>query len=86
MNRRELIRIIAAGTTTLSLVPALLISCEDNLPDAGDFNNTDNGKLPCPCHGSVYSISGSVLEGPAPAPLKKYNITREGDILTIYLS
>jgi len=45
-----------------------------------------SGNLPCPCHGSLYSISGSVLNGPAPDPLKKYTVTREGDILTIYLT
>jgi len=142
MNRRELIRDIAAGTTTLFLVPSLLTSCEDNMPNPGDSNNTNtgtmtidltdnsysnlittggyvvkndviiintgeefialssvcthrgcqvgynptSGNLPCPCHGSVYDISGSVLEGPAPAPLKKYSVTQEGDILTILLS
>jgi cytochrome b6-f complex iron-sulfur subunit len=142
MKRRELIRNIAAGTTALFLVPTLLTSCEDDMPDPGDINNPDNGKLiidlndsnysnlsstggyvvkskviiintgdefvalssvcthqgcqvgydpssgnlPCPCHGSLYSISGSVLNGPAPDPLKKYVVTREGDILTIYLT
>jgi cytochrome b6-f complex iron-sulfur subunit len=142
MNRRELIRNVVAGTTTIFLVPSLLTSCEDNLSDPGGSNNPDSGiltidlndssysnlitsggyvvkneviiintgeelvalssvcthrgcqvgynptsgDLPCPCHGSVFSISGVVLEGPAPTPLKKYNVTREGDILTINLS
>jgi cytochrome b6-f complex iron-sulfur subunit len=44
-----------------------------------------NGNLPCPCHGSVFSTSGSVLNGPADSPLKKYALTQEGDILTITL-
>ena len=44
-----------------------------------------NDNLPCPCHGSVYSTSGSVLQGPADAPLKKYELAQEGDILTIVL-
>ena len=48
MNRRELLKSIAAGTTTLFVVP-------------------------------------SVLNGPAASPLRKYDITQEGDILTIIL-
>lgn len=47
--------------------------------------NHSSGNLPCPCHGSVFSTSGSVLNGPADSPLKKYDITQEGDILTITL-
>jgi len=140
MNRRELIRNIAAGTVTLFVVPTAFTSCEDELPDPDDNNPDDNiltidlnddkyssllsaggfvkegdliiintgdeyialsnicthqgcvvsydsedNNLPCPCHGSLYSISGSVLEGPAENPLKKYGLTQEGDILTITL-
>jgi len=48
------------------------------------YDNEENN-LPCPCHGSVYSTSGSVIQGPADAPLKKYELTQEGDILTIIL-
>ena len=29
------------------------------------INKIDNDKLICPCHGSVYSINGKVLNGPA---------------------
>ena len=142
MNRRELIRNIAAGTVTLFVVPAALTSCEDDLPDPDDNNNppddnilsidltndkysnlgleggfvkegdliiintgdgfialssicthegcsvsysSEDNNLPCPCHGSVYSTTGSVLEGPAENPLKKYELSQEGDILTITL-
>jgi cytochrome b6-f complex iron-sulfur subunit len=46
------------------------------------YIKTDNN-LQCPCHGSVYAISGSVISGPAPASLRSYSITRSGDILTI---
>jgi len=141
MNRRELIKNIAAGTATLFVVPAAFTSCEDELTDPGDNNNPDgttlkidlsddkysalesdggfvkvegiivintgdgfialssicthqgcavsynheNKNLPCPCHDSVFSTSGSVLEGPADSPLKKYELTQEGDLLTIVL-
>ena len=137
MNRRELIRNIAAGTATVFIVPSMLTSCEEDQPDPDNGNmltvdlasssnsslgsdggskvidnviiiNTGSGfialssvcthqgcqvsydhgegNLPCPCHGSIFSTSGSVLNGPADSPLKTYDVTQEGDILTIDLS
>ena len=141
MNRRELIRNIAAGTVTMFVVPAAFTSGEDDLADPDDNNNPDDNiltidltaakysnlgsaggfvkegdiiiintgdgfialssicthqgctvsydsgsnNLPCPCHGSVYSTTGSVLKGPAENPLRKYELSQEGDILTITL-
>ena len=141
MNRRDLIRNIAAGSVTLFVAPAVLTSCgkEDPEPDpnpnpdpdvltidltdtkysslesSGGFYieehvivintgdgfialssvcthqgcpvgyNHGDGNLPCPCHGSVFSTSGSVLEGPAETPLEKYDVAQDGDILTIVL-
>lgn len=141
MNRRDLIKNIAAGSVTLFVAPAVLSSCGKDDPDpdpnpdpdpdeliidlndskydslgaAGGFYiaeqvivintgdgfialssvcthegcavsyNHGNGNLPCPCHGSVFSTTGSVLEGPAGSPLKKYDVAMEGDILTIVL-
>lgn len=143
MNRRELIRQLAAGSVTLFVVPTFLTSCEKETidPDAnpnpdpdpdpltidlGDdkyssllpvggsyvesgiiiFHTGDGylalssvcthqgcqvgydhgeGNLPCPCHGSIFSTTGSVLQGPAVSPLKKYTLTQEGDILTVVL-
>lgn len=42
-----------------------------------------NGNLPCACHGSVFSIGGAVQEGPANTNLKKYNVQKSGNTLTI---
>ena len=141
MNRRDLIRNIAAGTATIFVVPTVITSCGEDLPDPDTGNdpnddvltidltddkysslgsaggtvverdiiifnigdgflalssvcthqgcqisyNHGSSNLPCPCHGSVFSTTGSVLEGPAETALKKYVITQEGDILTIVL-
>jgi cytochrome b6-f complex iron-sulfur subunit len=46
------------------------------------YNFTSNN-FPCPCHGSVFTASGSVLNGPATMPLKSYQVTKSGNILTI---
>lgn len=45
--------------------------------------NSTAGIIQCPCHGSQYETSGTVITGPATRALKLYTITREGDILTI---
>lgn len=139
MNRRELIRNIAAGTATVFIVPSFLTSCQEDQPepenpDASkltvDLTSTNNSSLtstggskvieniiiintgdgfialssvcthsgcqvtynhgnenlPCPCHGSIFSTSGAVLNGPASSPLKTYDVMQEGDILTINLT
>jgi cytochrome b6-f complex iron-sulfur subunit len=46
-------------------------------------SGTDN--LQCPCHGSVYTTSGSVVSGPAPRSLQTYPVSKTGNILSISL-
>jgi len=45
--------------------------------------NVGGGIYSCPCHGSEFSISGKVLEGPADIDLKSYEIKTDNE--NIYL-
>ncbi|MEX0776583.1 MAG: Rieske 2Fe-2S domain-containing protein [Phycisphaeraceae bacterium] len=40
-------------------------------------------KFKCPCHGSGYYINGVNFEGPAPRPLERFKITREGQFVVV---
>ena len=37
----------------------------------------------CPCHQGKFDINGNVVSGPPPSPIKKYTVTKSGNILTI---
>ena len=44
---------------------------------------SSSGVSTCSCHGSAFDLNGNVLNGPAENPLKQYNATISGDIITI---
>jgi Rieske Fe-S protein len=43
----------------------------------------NNNQLTCPCHGGKFDTNGNVVAGPPPSPVKKYNTSVSGNILTI---
>jgi cytochrome b6-f complex iron-sulfur subunit len=45
--------------------------------------NSSQMVLPCPCHGSVFNLSGGVLRGPASRPLRTYAVAQKDNILTV---
>ncbi len=51
-----------------------------------DVDEFSGGLLHCPCHGSQYGTDGQVVQGPAPAPLREYSVSRSGDVVTITLA
>jgi len=47
--------------------------------------DVQGARLVCPCHGSTYDRDGTVLRGPAERALKRYNVSRDGDMLVVDL-
>ncbi len=43
----------------------------------------ETSEFVCPCHGSIYSIDGKVLGGPAPRPLDTLPSKLEKDVLSV---
>jgi|JI9StandDraft_2_1071091.scaffolds.fasta_scaffold487303_2 nitrite reductase/ring-hydroxylating ferredoxin subunit len=58
---------------------ALLMRCTHKNAEL----NVSGDQLTCPAHGSAFSNSGAVLEGPASQPLKRFPVTYAGGDLVI---
>lgn len=46
------------------------------------YSHSD-GDLPCPCHGSRFTTTGAVTNGPAQSNLKSYTVKKEGNLLKL---
>ncbi len=48
--------------------------------------NVGGGIYTCPCHGSEFSTTGQVLEGPAETNLQTFKTTHDNDFIYVQLS
>ncbi|MDB9496449.1 Rieske (2Fe-2S) protein [Spirulina major CS-329] len=46
----------------------------------------DAKNLPCPCHGSVFALDGSVTTGPAEKPLPVFEVKEEDGLVLVKVS
>ena len=46
----------------------------------------DAGRIVCPCHRSEFALDGGNVKGPAQRPLRRYDVTLDGDRIVIDLS
>ena len=76
MDRPVYVRRDAAGE-----IVALLASCTH----CGCQPEPISDRLVCPCHGSQFSLTGSVLAGPAERPLTRYDVTEQGEEVIVWL-
>ncbi|MDH3270123.1 MAG: Rieske (2Fe-2S) protein [Gemmatimonadota bacterium] len=79
VQSREMERPIYLRRDTAGAWTALLASCTHR----GCQPEPVGDRLVCPCHGSEFSMTGSVLEGPADRPLTRYEVVEEGDQLLV---
>jgi cytochrome b6-f complex iron-sulfur subunit len=71
---------IASGNVASSFT-AVQVSCTH---EGGTIAyNNNQGIFICPLHGSEFSKSGTVVQGPATAALQKFTVTINGNILTV---
>jgi Rieske Fe-S protein len=60
---------------------ALSIKC----PHLGCIINVSGDEFVCPCHGSVFKLTGEVVKGPALKNLKKIECTLVGEFVVLSL-
>ena len=71
---------ISAGNTAGAFT-AVQVACTHQGNSIG--YNAGQGIFICPAHGSEFSKTGAVVQGPAALPLQKYTVTITGSTLTV---
>ena len=71
---------LAAGNTADAFT-AVQVACTHQGASIG--YNVAQGIFICPRHGSEFSASGAVIQGPALAALQEYTVTISGSTLTV---
>lgn len=71
---------LSAGNTADAFT-AVQVACTHQGNSIG--YNTGQGIFICPAHGSEFSKTGAVVQGPAALPLQKYTVTVTGSTLTV---
>ena len=66
--------------TAQTSVTAVTAACTHDRCDVTGFANN---VYVCPCHGSQFSTSGAVVQGPAPTALHQYPTTFANNVVTI---
>ncbi|MDB5132650.1 MAG: hypothetical protein JWR02_2399 [Mucilaginibacter sp.] len=79
INKVILVR-LAAGNTSASFT-AVQVVCTHQGATIG--YSVSQGIFICPLHGSEFSKTGQVVQGPATAPLQQYTVTINNNILTV---
>ena len=69
--------IIRKSETTASVLSEVCThaGCPVNLPQ--------NGQILCACHNSLFNLDGSVIQGPAAAPLPSWSTAIENNVIKI---
>ncbi|MBP3191376.1 ubiquinol-cytochrome c reductase iron-sulfur subunit [Natronogracilivirga saccharolytica] len=84
-NEGGFLRVATAGLLVVNVDGDLIRAFSDVCPHDGcrDEWEYDNQHFTCNCHGSRFENDGTVVQGPANRDLTEYDVSRDGDMVTI---
>lgn len=63
---------------------AIDLKCTHKGCDLG-YEAKDGGRFVCPCHGSMFKVTGEVINGPAKRPVMAYKTSFKDNTVTVYV-